>query len=169
MAETPQPTRVSERALFITHHVPDMESVTIAQFEHIVPELKKLGFTKHRFDIRWKTAVPSSREVNDSYIGKAALLAQAAHRQGMEPIVILSTPPTWAYKGKSSETIGIEFTNYARQVKRHFDRLGVPIPSVQLLNELNNPIYTPARLIKELPNLAIQTRAVFGADTDGRA
>lgn len=51
-------------------------------------------------------------------------------------------------------------------MKRHFDRLGVQIKTVQILNELNNPMYTPRKFLKAIPALAEATREVFGADTD---
>gem|GEM_PF-5913957 len=168
MTETPTPIPhpPQERSVFITHHVPDMDHVSVAQFERIAPEIKKLGFSKHRFDVRWKTASPKPNEVNDTYLGKSALLAQAAQRHGLEPIVILSTPPKWAYQNKSPEEIRRAYTDHAKNVKRHFDRLDVPIKTVQLLNELNNPMYTPGKLLKEIPSLADATREVFGADVD---
>lgn len=166
MTETPLPLPPKERSLFITHHAPDMDNISVAQFERIAPEIKKLGFSKHRFDVRWKTSSPKPGEVNESYLGKSALLAQAAQKHGLEPIIILSTPPEWAYKGKSSEAIKRAYTEHAKNVKRHFDRLHVPITSVQILNELNNPMYTPKKLIREMPALAAATREVFGASTD---
>src|SRR3989338_9019895 len=148
MMEAPQPNTPQERALFITHHTPDMDNISIGQFERIVPELAAMGFTKHRFDVRWKTASPKPNEVNDTYLGRSALLAQAAYKHGLEPIVILSTPPKWAYQNKSSDAIRQAYTDHARNVKRHFDRLGVPIKTVQILNELNNPMYTPRKFLK---------------------
>lgn len=166
MTEIPHPPPPKERSLFITHHVPDMDNVSVAQFERIAPEIKKLGFSKHRFDIRWKTATPKPGEINESYLGKSALLAQAAQKHGLEPIIILSTPPAWAYKGKSPEAIRQAYTDYAKNVKRHFDRLKVPVKSIQILNELNNPVYTPKKLIREMPSLAAATREVFGETTD---
>ena len=42
-----------------------------------------MGFTKHRFDVRWKTASPTPHEVNDTYLGRSALLAQAAYKHGL--------------------------------------------------------------------------------------
>lgn len=143
-----------------------MDNVSVAQFEKIAPEIKKLGFSKHRFDIRWKSVSPKQNEVNDVYLGKSALLAQAAQKHGLEPIVILSTPPKWAYKDKSPESIKQAYTDYAKNVKRHFDRLGVPIKTVQILNELNNPLFTPGRLLREMPALASATREVFGDAVD---
>ncbi len=164
MSETLAPP--AERSLFITHHVPDMENITVTQFEKIAPEIRKLGFTKHRFDIRWNTASPKAGEVNDTYLGKAALLAKSGMAHGLEPIVILSTPPRWAYYGKSSEAIRRAYTDHAKNVKRHFDRLGVPIKTIQILNELNNPVYTPKKLLREMPQLVSATREVFGESTD---
>jgi len=166
MSENPLPLPPKERSLFITHHVPDMDSVSVARFEQIAPEIKKLGFSKHRFDVRWKTVSPKPGEVNDVYLGKSALLAEAAQKHGLEPIVILSTPPKWAYKDSTPETIRQHYTDYAKNVKRHFDRVGVPIKTVQVLNELNNPLFTPRRLLREMPALIAATREVFGDTTD---
>lgn len=157
----------TERALYIAHHLPDMETISIGKFESIAGDLKEMGFSKHRFDVRWKTAAPTSNEINDSYLGRSALLAQAAQRKGLDPIVILSTPPKWVYTGgKSSEDIRQAYVDYAKNVKRHFDRVGVPIKAVQILNELNNPMYTPKKLLSEMPSLIAATKDVFGETTD---
>lgn len=165
MTEVPSPLP-SERSLFITHHLPDVDTISIGTFERIAGELKELGFSKHRFDIRWKSVAPRSGEINDAYLGRAALLAQTAQRKGLDPVVILSTPPKWAYVGKSPEAIREAYIKYAKNVKRHFDRVGTPIQTVQILNELNNPIYTPKKLLKEMPSLIAATKEVFGASTD---
>lgn len=156
----------TERALYIAHHLPDMETVSVGKFESIAKDIKELGFSKHRFDIRWKTAAPTAHEINDAYLGRAALLAQAGQRKGLDPIVILSTPPKWAYAGKSPEAIREAYVDYATHIKRHFDRVGIPIKAVQILNELNNPIYTPKKLLKEMPSLISATKEVFGDTTD---
>lgn len=166
MPEIAQSVPHTERALYISHHLPDMETISIGKFESIAHNLKELGFSKHRFDVRWKTAAPKLGEINDSYLGRAALLAQAAQRKGLDPIVILSTPPKWAHVGKSPEAIREAYVDYATNVKRHFDRLGVPIKAVQILNELNNPMYTPKKLLKEMPSLISATKEVFGNTTD---
>lgn len=160
------PPSQPERSIFITHHAPDMESIKITQFEHIAKELKDMGFSKHRFDIRWKSVMPTSKRIEESYLGKSALLAQAAHKQGLEPIVILSTPPEWAYKRKSPDQIRQAFRVYAKSVKRHFDRLHIPITSIQILNELNNPVYTPKKLLTSFPDLIHETKDIFGQETD---
>lgn len=165
MTEIPSPLP-AERSLFITHHLPDMDTISINTFERIASDLKELGFSKHRFDVRWKSASPTPGEWNDAYLGRAALLAQTAHRKGLDPVVILSTPPKWAYVGKSPDAIRAAYIEYAKNVKRHFDRVGTPIQTVQILNELNNPIYTPKKLLKQMPVLIAATKEVFGQSAD---
>jgi hypothetical protein len=164
MTEIPKPT--DERSVFITHHTPEMDSVSVEQFSNISKELKKMGFSEHRFDVRWKAFSPTRDTRNESQIKHAADLARVAHIQGLEPIVILSTPPTWAYRGKSKEQIQTAFTEYASSVKTNFDAAGVSIKSVQILNELNNPVYTPKKLINEIPAFTSTVKQIFGSDTD---
>ncbi len=164
MTELPLPH--TERSVFITHHTPDMETISVEQFSTISGELKKMGFSEHRFDIRWKAFAPTKDTQNTARITRAAHLAKAAYAQGLEPLVILSTPPAWAYKGKSSEHIQSAFTQYAKSVKAEFDAVGVPVKTVQILNELNNPVYTPKKLIKELPQFAQSIKGIFGNETD---
>lgn len=143
-----------------------MENISIEQFGRISAELKKMGFSEHRFDIRWKAWAPDSTKRNDAYIKRSADLAKAAYAQGLDPLVILSTPPGWAYRNKSSEAITRTFTDYATAVKNQFDEAGVPVPTIQILNEVNNPMYTPPRLLKELPALTQVVKDVFGPQTD---
>ncbi len=165
MTELPSPTPI-ERTVFITHHAPDMENLSVEQFTRISGELKKMGFSEHRFDVRWKSWAPDQQKRNDAYIQRSANLAKAAYSQGLDPLVILSTPPGWTYRNKSSAQIQTVFQEYAREVKRQFDIAGVPIPTIQILNELNNPVYTPSRFLKELPTLTQSVKEIFGAQTD---
>lgn len=163
MTENLQPR---ERSAFITHHAPDMDSVSVEQFSTISIELKKMGFSEHRFDIRWKSFAPKKDIQNNVYLARSADMAKAAYTNGLKPLVILSTPPTWAYRGKSSEQIQTSFTEYAKSVKDQFDIRGVPITSVQILNELNNPIYSPTKLIREIPQFTRSIKNIFGEHVD---
>jgi len=125
-----------------------------------------MGFSQHRFDIRWKTWKPDRKSHNNDYIKRSVDLAKAAHSQGLEPLVILSTPPRWAYRKASSKKLQQAFREYAQAVKHHFDAEGVPIQAIQVLNELNNPVYTPPRFVKELPALIDNVKDIFGPQTD---
>lgn len=164
MTELPKPT--GERSVFITHHTPEMDSVSVEQFSTISKELKKMGFSEHRFDVRWKAFAPNKEKRDETQIKHAANLAKAAYNEGLSPIVILSTPPSWAHRGKSSEQIQDNFAEYAKSIKTNFDAAGVPVKAVQILNELNNPVYTPKKLIKEIPKFTSSLKQIFGNDTD---
>lgn len=164
MTEIPKP--LTERPLFITHHAPDTEALTFTRFEQMCKEMKAVGFSEHRFDIRWNTSAPTAHTTNQEYLTRAARFAQIAQKEGLKPLIILSSPPKWAYKDKSSAYIADAFTSYANNVKKVFDDADVSINSVQLLNEINNPVYTPKRFLKELPAMVAITKKVFGETTD---
>lgn len=159
----PSPT---ERPFFITHHAPDTEALTFTHFQEMCKDMKTVGFSEHRFDVRWNTSAPTAHTTNQEYLTRAARFAQIAQKEGLKPVVIFSTPPTWAYKGQSSEHIANAYANFTQNVKTVFDNADVSITAVQLLNEINNPVYTPKCFLSELPTMTAITKNVFGETTD---
>jgi hypothetical protein len=77
-----------------------------------------------------------------------------------EPTIILSDIPEWAkdlYK-KDKEKFFEEYAKYVAEVKRSLDASGgEKISTVQILNELNNSVYTPVKA-EDLPRLCQITR-----------
>lgn len=155
-----------DRQFYITHHAPDTEPLTFTRFQEMCKEMKSVGFSEHRFDVRWNTSAPTAHTTNQEYLMRAARFAQIAQKEGLKPLVIFSTPPKWAYKGKSSEYIAKAYSNFAQNVKTVFDNADVSITAVQLLNEINNPVYTPKRFLQELPAMSAITKKTFGETTD---
>ncbi|OGF28901.1 hypothetical protein A2477_02480 [Candidatus Falkowbacteria bacterium RIFOXYC2_FULL_47_12] len=86
------------------------------------------------------------------------------HEAGLEaPTIILSNPPKWAvelYK-TDKEKFFTAYQDYVEQVKDSLAQTGgEKISRVQILNELNNKVYTPVRT-EDVPRMCNITREAF--------
>lgn len=141
------------RSVFMTVHFNDKEfNYTGEELRQKFTEMKKLGIDAIRFDFR----INQWKEQGQSYEKKTMDMIGIAVECSLEIFPIISSPVDNKLPDKT------EIQNIRRIVTLDG---AVPIPKVQVLNEWNNRIYTPAKTIANLPGMIRNVREVFGPET----
>ncbi len=137
----------------MTVHFNDKEfNYTGEELRQKFTEMKKLGIDAIRFDFR----INQWKEQGQSYEKKTMDMIGIAGECSLEIFPIISSPVDNKLPDKT------EIQNIRRIVTLDG---AVPIPKVQVLNEWNNRIYTPAKTIANLPGMIRNVREVFGPET----
>jgi len=146
------------------HSAKHRETGSPEQLRELYADVKRDGITSVRYDWDWWNCEPKQGEFNEEGLGRYQSAKEIMAEVGLDaPTIILSNPPKWAvelYK-KDKEQFFDEFRKYAEEVKAYLVQSGgEKIGRVQILNELNNTIYTPIHT-EDLPQLCEITREVF--------
>jgi hypothetical protein len=150
---------------YVTDHSADREDtgnpdVLRALYEDIARD----GIQSVRYDWRWKNIEPHGGNFDPESLARYAEAKTLMAEAGLKaPTIILSDLPEWArelYK-TNKESFFDAYRNYAETVKQHLAGTpGEKVGRVQVLNELNNSVFTPVAL-EDLPRLFEITRETF--------
>ena len=156
----------SKLKVFVTDHSPDnSDTGSPENLRKLYKDVARDGIDCVRFDCHWGKLEGRQGEFDQGLMGRYKDAKCAQEEAGLnEPIIILSNPPEWATKlykeGKKEEFYG-EFRKYAEEVKNALEQAGgKKVSTVQILNELNNKVYTPVS-VEDIPKLCQITREVF--------
>lgn len=153
---------------YVTDHSPDHENTGNREALHaLYKDIQQDGITSVRYDWRWKRIEPKNQKFNEESTGRYRDAIEIMHEEGLQPpTLVLSEIPTWAmelYK-TDKEKFFAEFRSYVEHVKKNLEestqKTGQLVERVQILNELNNTVYTPIDS-KDVPRLCEITRDVL--------
>jgi hypothetical protein len=150
---------------YITDHSADAEVTgNPDKLRELYADIKKDGIDSVRYDWHWRNIEPKPGKYNEESIARYARAKEVMQEAGLkEPTIILSNPPEWAkqlYK-EDPEKFFDEYAKYVAEVKKGLEASGgEKVTTVQILNELNNTVYTPIK-VEDLPRLCEITREVF--------
>lgn len=152
--------------VFVTDHSPDNpDTGSKENLKKLYEDVARDGIDRVRYDWHWGKLENKPGEFNKELLGRYKDAKSAQEVAGLkEPIIILSNPPEWAIKlyqeGKKEEFYD-EFRKYAEEVKNWLEQAGgKKVTTIQILNELNNKVYTPVA-VEDMPELCRITREVF--------
>jgi hypothetical protein len=150
---------------YVTDHSPDnADTGDPEKLRELYADIKRDGVTSVRYDWHWRNVEPKPGELSGEHLDRYQVAKEIMAEVGLEPpTIILSNPPKWAvelYK-TDKEKFYIEYRKYTEAVKERLAAAGgEKVSRVQILNELNNTIYTPVAT-EDMLRLAEITRAVF--------
>ncbi|MDD4989034.1 MAG: hypothetical protein PHV42_01225 [Candidatus Pacebacteria bacterium] len=153
---------------YVTDHSPDdSDAGNPEQLRNLYEDIKKDGITSVRYDWRWNKIAPKEKGFDQESLVRYAQAAEIMREVGLEaPTIVLSSIPQWAldlYK-TDKEKFFEEYRNYAEQVKNQLaksrETTGETVSRIQVLNELNNTVYTPIEG-EDIAKLCDMTREVF--------
>lgn len=149
----------------ITDHSADLKkNINKDQLRELYTDIKKDGINSVRYDWHWRNIEPAPGSYDNDSLTHYAEAKEAMAESGLEaPTIILSNPPEWAKKlyQEDKEKFFEAFRNYADAVVASLQNAGEEkVSRVQILNELNNTIYTPVAL-EDIPKLCEITQESF--------
>lgn len=150
---------------YVTDHSADSEATgSPEKLRKLYGDIKKDGVESVRYDWHWRNIEPKSGEYSAEHLARYARAKEIMHEAGLkEPTIILSNPPEWAKKlyEEDKEQFFDEYAKYVAEVKKSLEASGgEKVSTIQILNELNNSVYTPVKA-EDLPRLCEITRETF--------
>jgi hypothetical protein len=151
---------------YVTDHAPDWQDVgSPDKLKVLYTDVKKDGIESVRYDWRWKNIEPTQGTTDQQQIERYKGAVSTMKEVGLqEPTVALSSIPEWAkqlYKTDKNKFFDA-YGQYLGTVKTGLKSVeGSKIQTVQVLNELNNPVYTPIEDPADLIKICEMTRAAF--------
>ncbi|HSW88777.1 MAG TPA: hypothetical protein VLG12_06470 [Candidatus Saccharimonadales bacterium] len=142
------------------------------ELTRLYSRLKGTRIKSVRYDWRWGNDQPVRYGFDSEQMKHNQIVREVMQDVGLEAptIILLSSPPKWAVDMyKRGDEAGREqfysaYRKYAVEVKRVMDEgRGEPIKQIQIMNELNNTIYTPIAT-EHIPRICEITRDIFGPD-----
>lgn len=160
--ETREKARVFEIDFYVTDHSADTEATgDSTKLRELYADIKRDGIESVRYDWRWKNIEPQPEQYSREHINRYARAKRIMQEVGLkEPTIILSDLPEWAKKlyKENKESFFDAYAKYVAEVKRGLTQSGTDkVTVVQILNELNNSIYTPIKT-EDFPRLCQITR-----------
>ena len=150
---------------YVTDHSADnADTGNPEKLKELYEDIKKDGVQSVRYDWHWRNVEPLAGTWSDEHLERYKKAKEIMQEVGLEePTIILSNPPAWAvelYK-IDKEKFFDAYRAYAEQVRDAVAQTeGPKIKRVQVLNELNNRVYTPVE-VGDLPRVFEITREVF--------
>jgi hypothetical protein len=150
---------------YVTDHSADHEDTgSPEKLRELYGDIKKDGIESIRFDCHWDKLEPNEGEFNAALMARYIRATEIMREVGLkESTIILSNPPKWAKELYESDKEKF-FQAYQEYVGRVKDGLassgGETVTTIQVLNELNNSVYTPVA-VEDLPRMCDITREVF--------
>lgn len=140
---------------FVTDHKPDLKPKD-SELNKLYENIKKDGFDTVRFDLRWNLIEPTMGILDNSQIDSYGSAIKEVENAGLDdPILILSSPPLWAKELYEKDKAGFftAFEEYVENVNAILSDSGTSkVTHVQLLNEINHPVYNFVE-IEDLPKM----------------
>ncbi len=144
-------TKPFDLEFYVTDHSADnADTGNQERLRELYEDVKKDGIKSIRFDYRWNKIETEKGEFQDELLDRYGKAIEVMNEAGLEsPTVVLSSIPNWAleiYK-KDKEKFFDEYRKYVEEVKssltKSYEKTGQLVFKVQVLNELNNSVYTP--------------------------
>ena len=166
--ESRELTKPFDVEFYVTDHTADRKiEGTRENFKKLYADIKKDGVNSVRYDWRWSTIGPAKNNTDEEVLRRYEDAMEVMHEVGLdEPTIILSNIPKWAvelYK-KDKEEFFAEYQKYIDIVKNRLqevsEKTGEKISKIQVLNELNNTVYTPLAS-EDVGRLVDMTRETF--------
>ena len=138
---------------FVTDHSPDRaDTGNVHVLRNLYSGIKATGITSVRYDWRWKLIEPARGLYDTKTLHRYGLACAVMNTLELEPpTIVLSSIPDWAlklYKEDKNEFF-VAYERYVREVVKKLEWLYKSLQTrrkisrVQVLNELNNKVYTP--------------------------
>ena len=162
----PEKERRADIPFYITDHSPDIKyGVGMDDLRETYAAVKAEGISSVRYDWRWEELEKNEGESNAGQLARYEQAKGMMEEVGLDaPTIVLSSIPAGAkelYKTDKEQF----FSAYERYVTLVRDSLaaipGQKVDRIQVLNELNNPVYTPVAA-EDLPRLCDITRRIMG-------
>ena len=149
---------------YVTDHSADtFDTGNRRALQDLYNDIKKNGVNSVRYDWRWKAVEPARSQFDDSSLVRYAEAPRLMREAGLEPpTIVLSSIPSWAqmlYK-KDKPAFFDAYQRYVEKVRDSLITSRQKIERVQVLNEINNPIFTPIAA-EDMPRLCDITRGVL--------
>lgn len=150
---------------YVTDHSADHpDTGDPKNLEALYGDIQKDGIKSVRYDWHWNKIEPERGTYSQEHLNRYRDAKSMMHTVGLqEPTIILSNPPEWAkdlYR-IDKEKFFQAFRDYAEQVRDSLSQsTGEKVSVIQILNELNNDIYTPVH-VEDIPRFSAITREVF--------
>lgn len=153
---------------YVTDHSPDnADTGNPEELKKLYEDIKEDGIESIRYDWRWNKIEPQQNnwqeESLDRYEQAIELMKEAKLNP---PTIVLSNIPDWAlelYK-KDKEEFFDAYRQYIEKIKdrlmRASSQTGELVSRIQVLNELNNTVYTPIES-EDISRLCAITREVL--------
>jgi hypothetical protein len=150
---------------YVTDHSPDSEETgNPEELKKLYEDVKKDGITSVRYDWRWNKIEPGKDDFQQESLGRYGKATEVMKDVGLEvPTIVLSSIPEWALKlyKENKQAFFEEYGKYVKQVQEELtaahEKTGQLVERVQVLNELNNTVYTPIAP-EDIPELIRITR-----------
>ncbi|MCL4416966.1 MAG: hypothetical protein M1365_09765, partial [Actinobacteria bacterium] len=149
---------------YVTDHRPDYPEATEDDLRAHYKDIKRDGVDSVRFDFRWSLIEAQRGRTNEAQLKKYADVAKIMHEVGLkEPTIILSSLPSWAKElyRTNKEEFFTKFGEFATNIRNAICLVGGKPETVQVLNELNNPAYTPITDLQGIGRLCDIAKKVF--------
>lgn len=150
---------------YVTDHSADkIDTGSPEKLRLLYSDIKQDGIESIRYDWHWRNIEAEQNQYSEEHLARYQKAKEIMEEVGLkEPTVILSNPPKWAVDlyQKDKQQFFNAYENYVKEVKSKLEQGGgKKISRVQILNELNNKIFTPVE-VEDLPALCRITRDVF--------
>ncbi len=150
---------------YITDHsAKHAHTGTPEQLRRVYGDIRKDGIESVRNDWDWDKIEPAANQFSEEHLERYGSSKQIMEEVGLHsPTIILSNPPAWAKELYKSNKEGFfqAYRQYAERVRERLVQLGgEKISKIQVLNELNNGIYTPIE-VEDVGRMCDITREVF--------
>jgi hypothetical protein len=151
---------------YVTDHAPDFpDTGNPDKLKALYADVKKDGIESVRYDWRWKNIEPTQGKTDKDQVDRYSTAVSTMKEVGLkEPTVVLSSIPDWAKKlyAEDKNKFFDAYRQYLGQVKTGLQSVeGSKIQTFQVLNELNNPAYTPIEDPQDLVKMCQMTREMF--------
>lgn len=149
---------------YTTDHAPRFaDTGSPDRLRALYKDIKKDGIDQVRSDWDWNLIERNPGEVDSEQLERFQTAAKIMKEEGLDPLIILSNPPDWAKKmyEKNPQEFVESFRKYTDVVKSGVEAAGITPETVQVLNELNNPAYTPVTEMQTIGELSDATREAF--------
>ena len=134
------------------------------KLRELYSDIKRDGVKSVRYDWHWRNVEPEPGQYSQEHLDRYGQAKEIMQEAGLkEPTVILSNPPEWAKKlyQEDKEKFFQAYENYAEQVRNKLEQSGgEKVKIIQILNELNNKVFTPVEA-EDLPRMCQITKEVF--------
>ncbi len=151
---------------YVTDHSADnADTGNPEKLKELYEDIKKDGIQSMRYDWRWGNIEPKAGSYSEEHLERYAQAKEVMEEAGLEaPTIILSSVPGWAvelYKKDKEKFFGA-YKSYAERVAGSLEKTegAKKVERVQILNELNSPVFTPIAA-EDVPRLCEITREAF--------
>lgn len=160
---SPEKENPFELEFYVTDHSAD-NADTAENLKELYADIKKDGIDFVRSDWRWKNIEPKEGNFNENNLERYKKARETMKEAGLkEPTIILSDLPDWTkelYK-TDKEKFFVAYRQYAEKIRDSLNEdEQSKISRIQILNELNNKIYTPIE-VEDVGRMCDITKEIF--------